>query len=366
MQAINLKASNFRNFEQTKLRFGLEINIFYGRNGSGKTNLLEGIHLSCLGRSQRSSVDAVMVRKGAEVCRVEAEYKKEARSIETAVAFARTGNKKVTIDSVIVPLRELFSTFAAVSVGPEDSAVLSGSPSCRRGFIDFHLSQLSGRYLADLSDYQRCLAQRNAALKQKINPEPFDELFVQLASKIIIARTNYLQKLSVPATALYERISGGGALSMDYQPTVDTGQSTDEETICEQLHEKMARVSFREQALGSSLVGPHRDDMMIAIDNQPARTHGSQGEWRTGAISLKLAAYDILKEALSSPPILLLDEIFAELDEGRTEALIESFAGFGQLFLTTATKPPEQLTKHACSFRIDNGQVEEVNQDAIA
>ena len=359
MHIASLKTTNFRNLNGVELQFVPEVNVFHGLNGSGKTNLLEALHVCCLGKSQRGAQDQTMVRSQTDVYRLECALQEDDRRKEVAVAAQRGGRKKVEIDGVTSRLRDLYEQFQVVSVGPEDSEIVAGSPSNRRGFLDIYISQRSARYLSTLSDYQRCLQQRNAALKAQTDPSPFDDLFIDLGVRVMTQRAEFVTAIKPLACDHYARISGGGSFDVSYAPSVAV-DSSDEDTWADSFGLKLAEISHREAAYGSSLAGPHRDDVVLTVNDHPARTHASQGECRTAAISLKLAAYHVLKEDRGLAPILLLDEIFAELDDRRTGALIEAFADFGQLFLTTATDPPHALANSGRAFEISNGQVSEV------
>ncbi|HOP06330.1 MAG TPA: DNA replication/repair protein RecF [candidate division Zixibacteria bacterium] len=360
MRIESLHLTSFRNFEDAHIEFCPGVNVFYGHNGSGKTNLLEALYVCSLGRSQRTANDAAMVRDGNDIYRVECGLISEDNDYKVAVAYQKGGRKKVTVDGVGVRLSQLFRLFSAVSVGPEDSEIVSGSPGKRRTFIDIHLSQLSSSYLDNLTDYLRCVSQRNAALKNGADPSPFDELMVTIGSKVMVGRAEYIAQMTPMAAKYYRDISSGGELTIEYTPKVPVEATASCEEIEAAFNQRLRMIAAREQAAGVSLIGPHRDEATLTINNLPARTHGSQGEWRTAAIALKLAAYNILRDKRETPPVLLLDEIFAELDDRRTEALIAGFEGFSQLFLTTATRPPQALHEIGRSFRIETGRVAEI------
>ncbi len=354
----SLHITNFRNFTELQAEFSEGVNIFYGSNGSGKTNLLEAIFVLCLGRSHRSAVEAVLVNNQSDYYRIAGKVELTDKQIELAVAYQKNGRKKATLDEVPIRLSELYDMFCVVAAGPEDSEIISGAPAARRLFIDLYLSQYSHRYIDLLTDYQRSLAQKNAALKREMDPSPFNALLIENGSRIIRQRYEFLSAVEREARIYHERISGGSSLSLEYKTSGEPADGDfSPEKIAEHLGAALARHAERERVLKSSLVGPHRDDIYFQIDGLPARTHGSQGEWRTAALSLKLAVYHLLKEKREIKPVLLLDEIFAELDPDRAKGLIEAFADFHQLFLTTALEPPDFLRNNSRAFRIGNGEV---------
>ncbi len=361
MHLTYLKAVNFRNFSQVEVEPCAGVNIFYGLNGSGKTNLLEAIFLLCLGRSQRGNGDAFLLKENEETYRVAGVIEAAEASHEIAVAYQNRGRKQITIDGVKSRLPELYERFSAVAIGPEDSEILSGAPSVRRLFMDLYISQYSPKYLKQLTRYNRIVAQKNAALKDQLEFDSYNSLMIETGSEIIRARDLFLKVLQKLSGEYYERFSSGSRLKMEYQPSALRESISDEKIVETEFKIRLDEVREKEKIIKTAMIGPHRDDIKFSINEFPARTHGSQGEWRSSAIALKLAVYNFIKEKRKFAPILLLDEIFAELDNQRSEALINSFADFEQLFLTTATEPPERLRRNAKNFKINNGEIEKIN-----
>ena len=358
MHLANIKLSNFRNFETLQLTLSAGINVLYGKNGSGKSNLLEAIFVLCLGRSQRGTKDSDIIKNEQESYRVEGAMNDCGRSAEIAVAVMRRGRKQITINGVKAKTSELYEKFSAVAVGPEDSEILAGPPSVRRLFLDLYISQLSTQYLDNITQYARILSQKNAALKENLEFDSFNYLLAESGAKIILARQIFLESLNKSASDFYSKFSNDGRLDIKYKPSALEKIEVDEQEIRKQFEAKLNEVKEREVILKTSVAGPHRDEIEFDINSFPARTHGSQGEWRSAAIALKLSVYQLLKEKRGFSPILLLDEIFAELDESRSSAVIDSFDDLGQLFLTTALEPPARLAKRALSLRIDSGRIE--------
>ncbi len=360
MFADNLSITSFRNFDSCQLQFGKDVNVLYGKNGSGKTNILEAIFVLLLGRSPRGAADQVMLKDTADFYRIKGDINIGNKLHELAIAYQKGGRKRITIDKVTSRTGDLFEKCAAVSAAPEDVELLAGPPAKRREFINIYLSQASSRYIADMSDYQKILAQKNAFLKQENNHSdtPYDDLLIKYGSIIMQARSGFLKMISETAADYYEKIAGGQTFAVNYRPAVPFDLNEDKiETIEKAFREKLDRYKEKEKILQIVLVGPHRDDIEFYIGDFPARTHGSQGELRTAAISLKLAVFDYLKKIRRETPILLLDEIFAELDDNRKEILVELFGRFGQLFLTTALQIPGKLLQTSRAFKIENGTV---------
>jgi DNA replication and repair protein RecF len=364
MRIDSLSLTNYRNFKTALVRPGQGINIFIGDNGSGKTNLLEAIFTLCLGRSQRGARDIMMVRESEDsFFRLEGVGQVEGREVRLACAYEKGGRKKMTVDNNPVRLSKLFELFSIISMAPEDVALFAGSPSGRRRFMDLHLSQASPSYLADLTDYNKALAQKNSFLKDRSGEEcPFDPLLVEYGGRIMIARHSFIHFLKALAPGYYDQIVDMQTIPeqpifmCDYKPNVPF--ETKEEIVAG-FEAKLAANRPKEEILETAIVGPHRDDIKFSINNFPARGYGSQGELRSAAVAIMMAAANFLESRRDEKPILLLDEIFAELDHNRREHLAKLFKGFEQIFLTTAIEPPKALNDQAAFFHIRAGEVEQ-------
>lgn len=353
-----LHINAFRNLVPQEITLSPGVNILFGRNATGKTNVLEALSVVALGRSQRGANDAAMIPDGGGHYRLEGSIDFGSGRREQAVAYERSGRKKITVDSLPIRMSRLYEDVLIVSAGPEDSAILSGPPAGRRTLLDFHLSQQSDDYLSKLTKYSRALAQKNAALKISAEASAFDELMVSYGSALMMARQQLVTTLAPQAAAYYAAIADGSQLEIVYRPSVgDIGPGDTADTLAEKFVARMVSGWDRERAAQMALVGPHRDEVEFRIDSRPARTHGSQGEWRTAAVATKLAMYHWLRRQRNQNPILLLDEIFAELDSGRNDLLVEQFEDFGQLVLTTAGSPPGKLSSSASLFEVVAGRV---------
>ncbi len=346
--------------QAAEVTFQAGVNTFFGLNGSGKTNFLEAIFTLCLGRSQRGAADTILLQDGAEVYRLVGQVQAKQRNIDVAVAYQKGVRKKITMDGVPIKASRLYEEFSVVTAGPEDSKILSGSPSARRLFLDTYISQLTPSYLADLTDYNRVLAQKNAALKNDMDSSAFHPLLVSYGAKIMLARGRFLRELGPMATARHGEIAPGEVLAIEYRPSVALESDEDDlEAVAGAFAAKLDEYLPKEHVLKTALVGPQRDEVTFTINGLPAKTHGSQGQWRTAALSLKLAVYELIRRRRKSSPVLLLDEIFAELDHRRCEHLMELFGQAEQLFITTAAEPPSSLVSGAKKYRIVQGRVED-------
>jgi DNA replication and repair protein RecF len=248
-------------------------------------------------------------------------------------------------------------------MAPEDVALFNGPPSGRRRFLDLHIAQASPGYLADITDYNKAVAQKNSFLKDRPGEDcPFDPLLVEYGSRIMMARHNFIHFLNALAPGYYDRITGrqeapdNPQFYCSYKPNVFFEKR---EEIFNDFEKKLTDYRRKEEILETAIVGPHRDDIEFIINGFPARGYGSQGELRSAAVATMMGAANFLESRREEKPILLLDEIFAELDHGRREHLGSLFEGFEQIFLTTAIEPPQALNDRAVFFRIRAGEVEQ-------
>jgi DNA replication and repair protein RecF len=364
MRIESLLLTNFRNFKSDLIRPGRGVNIFIGDNGSGKSNILEAIFTLCLGRSQRGARDIMMVRENGEnYFRLEGVGECEGREVRLTCAYEKNGRKKITVDDNPVRLSKLYELFSVISMAPEDVALFTGSPSIRRRFMDLHLSQASPSYLADLTDYNKALAQKNSWLKDHRNGEcPFDPLLIEYGSRIMAARHKFIHFLKALAPGYYDQIINVSVapepptFTCEYRPNVPFEVK---EEIVAGFEAKLAARRRKEEILETAVVGPHRDEIECTINNFPAKGYGSQGELRSAAVAVMMAAANFLESRREEKPILLLDEIFAELDHNRRDQLARLFDSFEQIFLTTAIEPPKALNDRAVFFHIKSGRVEQ-------
>jgi len=373
-----LSLENFRNLDDLTVNFSPRVNVFRGRNGSGKSNLLEAIMTICLGRSQRLNAnDRTLINAESDWYRLEGSGLVKDHKTKITVAFQRSASeknasKKVTLNDAASKLSELFQRFSVITVSSEDSDTISGVPSLRRKFLDFHLSQSSPIYLDNLTQYHRVLAQRNIHIRNLGIPAEgttFDELLIDFGANIIKSRLDYLNDIRQSAQDIYDSISCGGKFECVYgssainRDDLSSWESLDSDEKLEKLKNSMAErlteLREAERARELTLVGPHRDDIEVKINALSARSYASQGEWRSAAVALKLATYKFLKDNFDKEPLLLLDEVFAELDENRQTALVDLLTDAGQVFLTSAVDPPANLKKSATTFEIVDGKIKQ-------
>jgi len=384
----HLSLSDFRNYDSAELDLVEGPNVFVGSNGQGKTNLVEALgFLSTLG-SHRVSTDHAMIRQGRDSAIVRARLESGDRQILAEVQINRTGANRAQINRSAIKIRELPRYFSSVLFAPEDLALVRGEPSGRRRFMDELLVLRTPRMSGVMSDYERVLKQRNTLLKSARavrNPDLttldiWNERLVAFGSEIIEARGALIAELQPEVSAAYAAIAGeeqsatlASFLSIRSQSTDEADEPSADATsrapitaaeAAVDFENSLARLRRAELERGLTLSGPHRDDLVLTLNDMPARGYASHGESWSFALSLKLAAATVLRrESQSGDPVLVLDDVFAELDESRRNRLAAAIDGFEQVLITAAVLDdvPEPLSAHI--VHINAGRIVEEGLD---
>lgn len=365
MHLRGLSLINFRNYRILSLVCDERANLFLGSNGQGKTNLLEAIYYLCVARSCREALDKELVTVGGGSFLIKGTgISSHGREIELEIRYATATGKKVSINQQPQrSLSDLFGSMTAVMMSPDDRQMIQGAPSFRRRFLDIAIAQTSPIYLATLQDYRRVVRQRNEALRHLVaRPQRLPDLdawntqLIQLGSRIMRKRGAVVVQLNAEVQALHRQISSAAEeLSMQYTPSFS---SETEDCLEEAFAHALARSADEERAKGITVVGPHRDDVALCINGLPLSPYGSQGQQKTAATAMKLAEARFLWQQADTPPLLLLDDVFAELDATRTARLIELLPAFGQVFLTAAKESDLGAYGHRFRrFRVQAGTV---------
>ncbi len=329
-----LECRDFRNYEDLTVDFAPGINILYGDNAQGKTNILEALFVSCTSRSHRSKKDPEMIRFGQEESHIRMVTEKN--GIESRVDIHLRRNKKKAIAINGVQLRrasDLLGVTHAVFFSPEDLNIIKNGPAERRRFLDMELCQISRPYLSDLNLYHKALEQRNQLLKDLADkPELLDTLdvwdqqLVNYGSRIMTERRRFIRQLDQIVGPLHEQLTGGKeSLRLAYEP------DTQEEEFADRL--LIGREADRR--LRMTQCGPHRDDLKISIGDMDVRRYGSQGQQRSAALSLKMAEIGLVRQIVGDTPVLLLDDVLSELDQSRQEALLSGIDGIQTILTCT-------------------------------
>lgn len=368
MKIKKIRLKNFRNYEDLELDPHQSVNLFFGQNGSGKTNLLEAIHYCALGKSHRVSHDrnTVMIGQDFGACGIDLERINSDCNIAVKMIPGDNTAKSIFIDKKkINKLSELMGRLQCVIFSPEDLELIREGPSVRRRYIDMLLSQISVPYFVALQQYRKAMEQRNAILKKlKYNEavdsfimEEFENAMITPAEVIIPERAKIIETLNRYASACYCSISGreNEILTIDYQSSVK------EDDIRKALTEGFKK-SLREDILtGNTSIGPHRDDLQIRLNGKSMKLYASQGQVRTAALSMKLAQLRLYKDVTGDTPILLLDDVMSELDMTRRIRLLKEIENV-QTFITCTDQSDLEECEDKRVYRV---QLDENNHASI-
>lgn len=342
MRLHELWLTDFRSYGELHLQLPDGLTCIVGENGIGKTNVLEAIAYLISLSSFRGAESAAMVRAGSQQAIIRGEGTSKGRTLLIEAEMRRTGRGKVQVNRQRLARAADLAAAARISVfAPDDLATVKGSPGLRRDFLDDAVVALWPRQETVRRELAQILKQRNALLRQRngrldtdamIMLDVWDERLSAAGEAMGSARMSLVQELGPYVQQAYKQLSGrSDVVSLRYAPAwFDQG-----------LGESLAQGRTDDVRRGTTLVGPHRDDVVIWLNNLPSRSHASQGEQRTLALSLRLGTHLLLTERHSEPPLLLLDDVFSELDRFRTAALFEALPA-GQAVLTTAVVLPQE------------------------
>ncbi|HHW14304.1 MAG TPA: DNA replication/repair protein RecF, partial [Firmicutes bacterium] len=352
--------------------------LLVGENAQGKSNLLEAVYLLATGRSYRGAAEGELTRWGAAGFGVRGVVRRTYGEVVLEVSYQIDRRKRVRVNGADVRrLSELFGYLTAVIFSPEDLQLVKGAPVHRRRFLDLELAQIDPAYRQDLIDYHQVLSQRNNLLKGA-SPAPgelavWEEQLAAVGARIQARRSRAAAVLSRLAAEVHRRITGGREeLRLTYLaavgpgavriPVVGEGGGAAEWPAAEfrqRLTEELARVRPAELRRGMTLLGPHRDDLLLEIDGSLARSFASQGQQRTAALALKLGELEFMQAETGEYPLLLLDDVLSELDEGRRRFLLQAAGERTQLFVTTTSLrslPPGEIQR-AALFSVRQGKI---------
>lgn len=364
-----LSLSHYRNYDSFEFCTTSNVNIFIGPNAQGKTNLLESIFVLALTKSHRTHQDKELIQWEAEEARLYGEVDKKYGPVKLQLNISRQG-KKAKLNGL--EQRKLSGFVGAVNVvmfAPEDLEIVKGAPGIRRRFLDMEIGQVHPSYLHDTAQYQKVLIQRNNLLKQygpSANAaqtallDVWNEQLAHYGVKMMKKRQSFIEKLQVWAERVHSGITNGQEkLEIAYKPSVELDAREDEAILTNRFMVKLSDIRDLELRRGTTLVGPHRDDMLFFINGKEAHVFGSQGQQRTTALSVKLAELELICEEAGEYPILLLDDVLSELDRHRQTQLIETMQGKVQTFITTTGIESVNLSRigDAAVFQVRNGTI---------
>jgi DNA replication and repair protein RecF len=347
-----LRLTNFRNFGDLEVEFNDRRNVILGANAQGKTNILDAVHMLGVGRSHRERRDANLVKFGEDYYRIEGVFDHIGVRTTIEIAYSAEG-KRIRVNGKEARGADLIGLAAVVITSPDDIDLVKGGPVFRRRFLDIAVSQTSREYLRALQRYVRALAQRNVLLKDardrggKPDTAVWDKALVEAGAVVVAYRVSFLRDLVPRVESDFNSISGGEvSVDMVYEPrgyrvrAGDGGREAAVTAIAAGLGEGLGRSREAEAARGYSLIGPHVDDFSLVCDGLDLRLFGSEGEQRTAVLALRCAEAGAIEDKLGKAPIVLLDDVFAELDDSRGRALIALISRFDQIILTASRHSP--------------------------
>ena len=367
MRIASIELAAWRNYSSQRLDMVSSPTILVGENGQGKTNFVEAIVYAALGRSHRTWSDATLVRAGDDQAIVRMKALSGSRSLNVDIAITASGSNTIRVNGNPTKRRELARMLPLVIFAPEDMSLVRGEPEFRRTFIDEVLSETMNGAAADQAEFERVLRQRNTLLKT-LSAKPgaaesgtldtWTETFIDVATRIIVTRRKAAAALAPTFSAHYAAIAGGenrGSIRL-----VETvGEDIADAQVAGALREKFHVKRRDEIDRGTTLVGPHRDDLLIDVNGLNARTHSSQGEAWSCALSLRLAMVDVVTEfSTVGDPVVILDDVFSELDEGRRNRLAEHLDHIEHLIVTAADESTIPARMLGDRHRVTGGTID--------
>ncbi|OIK05766.1 DNA replication/repair protein RecF [Streptomyces monashensis] len=373
MHVTHLSLADFRSYVRAEVPLDPGVTAFVGPNGQGKTNLVEAVgYLATLG-SHRVASDAPLVRMGAERAVVRAQVRQGERQqlVELELNPGKANRARINRSSQVRP-RDILGIVRTVLFAPEDLALVKGDPGERRRFLDELITARSPRMAGVRSDYERVLKQRNTLLKSAAlarrhggrsmdlsTLDVWDQHLARAGAELLAQRLDLIAALQPLADKAYEQLApGGGPLALEYRPSAP-GEAHAREELYAQLMAALADARKQEIERGVTLVGPHRDDLVLKLGQLPAKGYASHGESWSYALALRLASYDLLR-AEGNEPVLVLDDVFAELDARRRERLAELVAPGEQVLVTAAVDDDVPDVLVGARYTVSGGAVERV------
>lgn len=368
MKVLALKVENFRNLKSDIIVPCGGVNIIYGKNAQGKTNLIEALWLFCGGHSFRSAKDNEVIKFGSQNAKIEMRFFGQEREQSARIIFLQN-KKQVEINGVEKPSASaLIEKFNAVVFSPEHLNLIKRGPSERRKFIDGAICREKLKNAVILSKFNRILVQRNSLLKD-IYKRPsledtlaiWDEPLIKYGSMLIKQRLDYVKMLTEKAEFYHKGISKGKeVLKIRYVSSAEIELDDSLELINQKLRNKFNDNQRDDIRTGVTNAGPHRDDIEILINGKNAKAFASQGQQRSAVLSLKLAEATVLKEKMGEEPVILLDDVLSEIDSERQDFLLNEIRDC-QVFITCCEKSNKEQLKEGKIFQVESGEITDVS-----
>ena len=363
MKLTKLDITNFRNYDKLSLEFE-DVNILVGKNGVGKTNILESIYVLAITKSHRSYLDKNLIKEDKDFAKITGSVNKNGKKNTYELVISAKG-KKVSINkNILRRISDYLSNFTAILFCPDDLDLIKGSPSERRKFLNIEIGQLNNKYIATLNDYNQLIKNRNEYLKNitfnNYNAEYLSVINNQIATKASIIydyRYKFLKKVEENLIKMYDE-QFKLPIKIKFSNNCEIIDETD--NIKEKILNKLNKNLKKEIILGSTQYGPHKDDFDIILDGKNIRDYGSQGQQRLVVLGLKISELSIFKETTGEYPVLLLDDVFSELDIEKRNKIIALVEDDVQVFITSTDVKNinKKIRDNAKIFKIKNCKVQ--------
>ena len=363
IQSVNLQ--NFRNYKNCEVFLSQKLNVFKGNNAQGKTNFLESIYFSSIGKSPKTNKEKDLILWGESRAKIKIRLKKKYFEEDIETFINANDKKSIKINGLSIrKIGDLIGEMPVVYFAPDEIGLVKDGPSDRRRFMDIDISQLNKNYFYLLVRYEKVLEERNKLLKQTKNFENiqdtidlWDTQLADIASKIIFCRLDFIQKITKPAQEVHAKITDNKeSLMIKYQGINLSSVSA----IRDKLYNSYKTNLRRDFDFGYTTIGPHRDDIEISVNGIDVRSFGSQGQQRLATLSIKVAELALFEDKLGDKPILLLDDVLSELDSKRCKNFLEQIKDY-QTILTT-TKFSRRLSDEDSVFDVKNAVITKVEK----
>lgn len=367
MKIKKIQLINFRNFKKEKITFSKNNNIIIGDNAQGKTNIIESIYFLAITKSYRT-LENNLINNKSDFCKVKGELIDGKISKELSIEIVNNIKTTKINNNDIKKMSDYISNLNVILVSPEDINILQGTPAERRNFLNIELSQLYKKYIKNYNEFNKILKIRNNYLKTLQNGKKLDKLFydsilenlIDREIHIYLERKKFIDLINENISSIYYQITGNENLFIKYEPNIDI-EDYNHDDIRKILNEKYQKNIRKEIEYGSTLYGPHRDDFKFLLNGEDIKLYGSQGQQKTAIIALKLSEIEIFRNVTEKNPIILLDDIFSELDLKTRNKLIKFFPEDIQIIVTTTDLKGinRKFIENAKIFKVTEGKITE-------
>ena len=366
MKIKRLRLTNFRNYIDLDIQFNDNMNIFIGDNGAGKTNILESIYILSLTKSNRYGLEENLINFNEAFSRISGMIYTSSLSRKQEVLLTKNSKQLYINDKEIRRSREYISKFCVIAFTPNDLEILKGSPNVRRNMMNIDISQLQNDYVSYLNEYNSIIKIRNEYLKKMNINGNTDERYLDVvnqnliskASKIYYYRYDFINKINEYLPKIFKKIAGIDGLTLSFVNNIHV-DGYNQDNIEKKMSEKLKKNFKLELMQGMTIIGPHRDDFYFSLNGVDMRQFASQGQQRIAVISLKIAEIYLFKEEIGEYPVLLLDDIFSEIDSKKRNKIIKFLNEDIQSIITTTdiNDIESDLLKNAVVYNVRNNRI---------